>query len=400
MKRSIKSRVIALVTSSVLTVSASAGLLLPAAPAFAQSAHEAAARTLVLDALASSRMPQIYADAQHSLRTVILPAMRDIVSGKIRMPVAQNPLVLGIYGELITFLENVIKASDELDVALAKYREEMTTDLARVLARHLTPEEIEGVRGLLQQPISRKGFEATYTLSRVVTSYTYEEVSANQEFSGWLQDIALQFGEGKIKPDNKTPTPERMAKATAIVNEFMTSARIDEMVTEGIRFGREFVLVVAPEAEKAQIRAQLDTFEQQYTIQKPMMLVVAPAALAAALNDEQIDQLQKHMRGPGIARLFKVLYDFERSVTAFTVADFDTTKSYVEGLQAKGQFKERSPEEKKAFDTDMEELTKKWSEKLMASISPATREALEKSIRNLQALSGKTPELSLPNKPL
>lgn len=366
-------------------------------PASAQAANESAARELVLEAWTTSRAPELYADLRHSIHAVMIPATDDLVTGKVKMPLASNPRFSAIYTEVNALVKNLDKAGDEFDTVSAKYKQEYIDDLSRVIAKHLTAEEIEGARGVLRLSATKKGFDAIYKIYGILTNQTYEDVHANQLLDAFVQELIIRYAATQGKPQAVTqPTPDRIAKATAISNEFMTSAHVDEMITDGIRFAKEVVVAVAPEAERAKLKTQIDTFEQQYAVQKPLFMILIPTGLATYLGEAELDQLQKHMRGPGIAQFYKSLFTAERAVTSFTVADLETAKTHLEGLKARGLFRERTADEKAAIDMDMAALKIKWEPRLADAISPATREAIEKSVKELEKLA-KEPWLSVPS---
>lgn len=387
-----------MITGAALSLAAFSAL--PVSPACAQTAKDAAARALVLEAWTTSRAPELYTQMRHSVRTVMIPASDDLVSGRVKMFMSENPQVVAIHVELNALLKNLDKAGDDIDAVAAKYREELIGDLAGIIAKHMTEEEIEGARGTLRLSATRKGFDAIHAVFGIVTSMSYEEVHANQLFSGFVQQLILKNANRQADAVTQ-PTPERVAKATAITNEFLTSARIDDMVTDGIRFAREVVVTIAPESEKAKLRVQIDTFEQQYNAQRPMLQILLPTGLATVLDESELEQLQTHMRGPGIAKLYKTIFAAERAITSFTVADIEGAKTYVLGLQARGLFRDRTPEQNQAIAADVNALEIKWKPRMNDAIAPATREAIQKSMAFLAAMSKRqAPGLGLSGKQL
>lgn len=391
MTRSIRSHGIAMFTGIALSLAAFA-------PASAAPGTEAAARQLVTEAWTTSRAPELYTDLRRTVHSVMIPASDDLVTGKVVLPMAANPQIKAVLVEVNTLLKNLDKAADEIDAVSGKYRDELIDDLARVIAKHLTAEEIEGAQGALRLPATRKSFDSVYMLYAIVTNMTYDDVHANQLFSAFIQELVIKNAARQGQPDATTPpTPERVSKATAITTEFMTSARIEDMIADGLRFAKEVVVAVAPEAEKAALRTQIDTFEQQYAAQKPMIMILLPTGLATMLDEGDLDRLQGHLRGPGMTKLYKSLFAAERSVTAFTVADIDGAKTYLEGLKARGLFRDRTPEEKAALDADMAALGQKWEPKLNEAVSPATREAIQKSFKEFGVMSKQPAALSVPN---
>jgi hypothetical protein len=376
MLRSIRSRGAKLI-ASIAFVCAVFTVVMPIPSAFAQNAKEATARALILEAWTTSRASDLVADARRYLHSTAAPIMRDYVSGKLKMPLAQEPQFRDIFNEAINFVLILEKASSEFEVVIEKDRDELIDDMARILAKHLSDVEMQAAREILQLSAARKGFDAVYKFYHIAFSFTYDEELANQRFNIWTQELFLQYVRRGWQLDRTPATPERIAKATSIVNELMAALHLDAVIADGLRFAREIVMPLAPsDAERAELRAKLDEFETQYHTWKPVGWVAAYTGLAMALNEEQLTILQAHMRGPGVTKMFRLLHEAEQAFTAFTLADFETAKTFFEAQQAKGVFPDRSAEAKAAINADIKALGDKWGPRLAASISPETRDAL------------------------
>lgn len=376
MKRSIRSRGAYLI-AGIAFVFAAFAVVIPTSSALAQNAKEAAARALILEVWTTSRTSDLVADARRYLHSTAAPIIRDYVSGKLKMPLAQEAEVRDILNEAFNFVLLLEKASSEFEVAVEKDRDELIDDMARILAKHLTDEEMQAAREILQLSAARKGFDAFYKFYHIAFSFTYDEELANQHFNIWTQELFLQYVRRGWQLDRTPATPERIAKATSIVNELMAALHLDAMVADGLRFAREIVMPLAPsDAERAELQAKLNEFEQQYNTWKPAVWVAAYTGLAMALNEEQLTTLQAHMRGPGITKMFKLLFEAEQAFTAFTLADFEAAKTLFEAQRAKGVFADRSAEVKDAINADFKALGDKWGPRFAASISAETRDAL------------------------
>lgn len=394
MKFSIKAFTIALSLSAGVTAAATAGLLLDARPAFAQDGREIAARELIAEVLTASRTPEIYQDVRTTVRTIWLPVMNDTLSGKIPGAMPVDPNMAAMMTKMVAVVSYSSKAADEIDPVLASNREAMIADISALIAKHFTADEIANIRGTLRLSAARKSFDALYTTSRLITGYTYEETRAAQEFSGWTQKLAMEFASGAVQP--QTPTPDRVAKAQAIVAELLRVGHFDEMVADAVRFAREVVLKTLPMDQQEAVRMQIDQLEFQYNLQKQVVVATAPSAIASYLNDENLDKLAAFVRTPAVAKMFSLLFDTEKSLTKYTVQDITSARTYFEDLQKNGKIRERTEEEKKAFEADAGLLSAKWSEKLLNAVSPQTREGLMQAVNELTAVAA----TAVPNKPL
>lgn len=371
MKRTLRNWTIAAATG--------AGLMLAAAgPAVSEGAREATARELILEATTISRAPQMYADIRVLIRDALLPILRDAASGKLKGLPPQSPVTGEAFVKFLAFMENVSRASDELDAALVANREALITDSAQLFAKHSSDAQLSFMRDALKLNATRRYFDALYAISRIYTGYNYDELRSAQEFAMWTQQFVLNFisNPAEMQTPDKAPPPERIAKAKAIVDEFMATARIDDMQADILRFAREVVLKVVPDEYREALRAQIDISEVKVTSQKQMILIIAPIALATVMNEKELEELRVHMRSASMLKFFKIIYDAERAITAFTVEDLQAGRTFIETAAAKGDLKPHTEDEKKAFEAELDALGKKWKEKLENAITPSTRDAL------------------------
>lgn len=357
-------------------------------PALADSAaeREAVARELIAEALPASRMPEIYEELRVSLQKVYMPVLHEVASGKIPSGLPADPKLTQIIGKLVNFMDFVMKASDEVDPFLKSSREEMITDVAQLMAKHMSSEELENVRALLKLKATQKSFDAMYTTSKIMTGYTYEEARDWQVFSGWLNGFIMQMASGQPPVANATPTPAQLQKAQAIVTDLMSISRIDEMVADGVRFAREVVVKSMPSEAQSAVGAQIDQFEFTYNMQKSVVVAAIPTALAQVMKDEDLDKVHAFMKTSGFTKTFTLLQNIEKSLTAFTLDDVSAAKAFFEEMEKKGKMRERTPEEQAAAEADWNALGEKWSGKVMNAVSPVTREGLMKSLVELQGI--------------
>ena len=365
------------------------------------AAKERAARDLIVEALPASRAPEIYEDLRGTVREVYLPVLRDAASGNVPGMPAPDAKMADVMAKLLTFLTYALKASDEADASAKANRDAIIADVAALLARHASAAEINNARELLRMTAARKGFDTVYAASRLATGFTYEETRSMQEFSAWANRLGQGFS-GATPPGNGgVPSAEKIAKAQAIVNDLLRISRIDDMVADTIRFLREVPLKVAPvtEEERAEYSAQLDQYEFMYTMQKGVLIAAAPAVLAAVLNEEQLAKLHDFVRSPACAKMFLLFYDVVRAAATFTAPDIQAVQDFAAKANANGELTPRGPEEEALAEAEWEALRKKWSDRLMESVSPETREGLERSMKDLQSLD--VPAVpGMPEKPL
>ncbi len=341
--------------------------------------RERAARDLIVEALPASRAPEIYGDLRRTLRDVYLPVMRDMVDGKV--PGAEaDPLTADTMRKLVAFLTYALRASDDMDGTLNASRDAMISDAALTLAKHSSQDEINATRELLRMPAARKGGDTIYAVSRLLTGFTYEETRSSYEFSDWAQELATNIVAGKVKPDNSLPSPEKVAKAQAVVADLVRISRIDDMAADIFRFLRGVVLVAAPptDEERTKFRAQLDQYEYNYNMQKAVLLAMAPSMLASSLSDKDLDKLHDYVRSPAVAKTFVLFQDVVRAGTSFTAEDVQSLVSFAQEQEKKRTMQPRSPEEQAAISAEWNVLADKWSATLTAGVSPEAREGLTK----------------------
>jgi hypothetical protein len=345
-----------------------------------------AARAFIEDALNASHAAEIFADLRRTLREVYIPAFRDVVQGAVPGVPAPDARTAATMAKLLTLLNYMGNAGDELDAALSENREAMISDVAAEIARTAKPAEIQGIRDLLNLAAVRKSLDAFYALTRLITGFTYQDGRTFSEFSAWAsrQNWDFQHALPSAPTTGPVPSQGKIAKAQALVAELMSVSHVDEIVTDVKRFFREVYLETAPMSDEArtQLRSQADQFEFLYNIQKSVVLAAAPSFVAAALDDEQLATIQGFVRSPAFAKAFNLLRDAVHSGTAFTKEDVLEAKRTFEAIERSAKARDGDAEGKAKAAWDA--LIEKWAGIIGNRISPETRSGLQRSFEDIK----------------
>ena len=201
---------------------------------------------------------------------------------------APDPKSAAAAAKLLTFMDYARKAGDELDVALAENREAMISDLAGQMAKSAKAADIDGVRATLKLPAVTKGLDALYAVTRLLTGFSYEDSRTFSAFSAWASrqdlDLPKSFpGDAQAAKREAVPSKQKIAKAQALVNDFLSISHLDEMVEDLHRFVRDVYAETAPipEEDRQALREQADQFEFLYNMQKAVVMAAAPSVVAA-----------------------------------------------------------------------------------------------------------------------
>jgi hypothetical protein len=347
-----------------------------------------AARGLIDDTLKASHAAEIFADLRRTLREVYIPAFRDVVQGGMPGVPAPDARTAAKMAKLLTFLEYVRKAGDELDAALSENREAMISDAASEIARTAKVLEIKDVRNVLNLPAVRKGLDAFYAMSKLITGFSYQDSRTFTEFTAWAsrQNLDLQLALPGVPANGAIPTPQKMAKAQALVNDLMSVSHLDEIVADAKRFVRDVYVETAPmsKEEREELRAQADQFEFMYNMQKSIVLAAAPSVVAAALSDEQLSVMHGFVRSPAFAKAFDLLREAVRTGTAFTKDEILEAQKAFETLERNAKTAEHDGAAQAKAKADWDALFEKWAGIIGKRISPETRSGLEQSIADLR----------------
>ncbi len=385
--------------AACLVLGLAIGALLPAAFArydgaaaqqeTADKAHGLA--DLISHALEPSRLPEIYTDFRRSVRDVYLPALRDTlqkgVPGKPPLDEEQKK-ALGAFADLLNYS---LRASDELEPFLQQNRDAIISDIATLEAKYLSLPEIKALRELLDMPAMRKIFNAIYAASRLFTGYTYEDMRSYYAQSAWLSDLKSSLtGNPLVEPNAPPPSPEKIAKAGAIINDFLRVSRLDEMVHDVIRFARDVQLDGSQkpdgEGKDAQAQNQVEWLEFFYNLQKTFVLTAGPSTLAAMFSDEQLDQLHLLVLSPVMTKSFGLLQETVRAATSLTRQDIQSLQTFAENAEKNGLFGTRTEEEQEQLKLETQALAQIWRDRAWNYLKPETREGLSRAIKEIQKL--------------
>jgi hypothetical protein len=339
---------------------------------------------LLNEALLASRTAEIYADIRHVVRELYLPYFKELSRND---RASADPEFAARIAVIIPVLDYGLKAADELDPVLEANRGAMLGDVASLLAKYMTREEIRLAGEMLSTPAARKGFNVLYAVSRLITGYNREDMRASNELTEWMRGLNFDlknnpFADSEAPP----PPPERVAKAEAVVADFMRVSRLDDMVADIIRFTNDVLLQVETldEDEREQIRVGVQRLEFFYNLGKSMSVAAAPVALASVLDDEQLAQFHLMVSSPLTANSFGLVYDIVRQATSFTRSDISQFRQLA--AEAEASKSSMDPEARRLMEADWDALHEKWHDRLWASLSPETRTGLERSIDDFDAL--------------
>lgn len=357
-------------------------------------------------ALAPSRIPEIYADLRRAVREAYLPAMRDMLSGAAPGGHELDAGEREEFEKTAALLDYALKASDELEPFLDENREAIIADIATLHAKYLRDAEIEALGELAAMPAMRKIFNTGYTASRLVTGYSYEDMRGYYLEAAWLSGLKKRFEESPgLAPDAPPPSPERIAKANAIIADFIRISRFDEMVAELIRFGRETAAEAGtgagngPDGREESAQGQLEWLEFFYNLQKSFLISTGPPMLAAVLDDRQLARLHLLVLSPAIGKTFAMLYETVRAATSLTGEDVRALQAFSERAERDGLFQKRSPGQEELLQLETEALAEIWWERARQRLTEETRQGLDKAIAEFERMESfralRTPESDL-----
>lgn len=381
----------------VVVLPVTLGVLMPLSPigegAYAQTddtrEKERQLRAVITEALPASRLPEIYADIRRVMRDAYLPSMRDAAKGGLPGTPEYDAEMLQNIEKIVSILQYMLRAGDEAEPFISQHRDEMIADFARVQAKYLSLPDVQALRELLNLPATRKVFNAVYAFSRLFTDYDYAELRNYYQMTAWLRELNISGDNNPFtKPDARPPSPELVSKAQGVINDFLRVSRMDEMVEKVTRFMKELQQSdVIPQAQREEVKAAQEKFEFFYNLQKSMVMAVGPSALAAVMNKEQLEKLHLLVLAPVTAKSFRRMDEFVREATSFSKDDIASVQKFSNDVKQKGLLKERSAEEKARIEAETKALAEGWRERIMGSLTPETRQGLERSIQSLQEFS-------------
>jgi hypothetical protein len=347
------------------------------------------AQSLIEEALQAAHAAEIYADLRRTLREVYIPVMRELVQGDYPGVPAPDAKTAAAMAKVLTLMDYVRKAGDELDSALSENRDAIISDVAEQVAKTAEVPEIKDVRDVLQLPAVRKTLDAFYAMTKLMTGFSYEDSRSFSEFSAWVNGLNFDFSQGVPGTTGHPPvepSKRKLARAQAFMEDLIRVSHLDEMVADVKRFVRDVYAETAPMSgeERQELLDQIDQFDFTYNMQKAMAIAVAPTVVAAALTDEQLATLHGFVRSPAFVRAFDLCRNLVKAGTAFTKEDILGAQKSFEELDRKSKIRERSSDEQDKSKAEWTALARKWTEILKNRISPETRSGLEKALDDLQ----------------
>ena len=346
-----------------------------------------AAQNLIEEALGLSHAAEIFDDLRRTLRDVYIPVMRGLVQGDYPGAPEADVASASALAKMLTFMDYLRKAGDELDVALSEYRGAMLSDFSEQMAKAANASEIADARRLFDLPATRKTLDASYAMSKLVTGFSYEDSRTFSEFSTWAKSLNLDIAQ--VMPGNQdrtkpVPSGRKVLKAQAFMNDLMRISHLDEMVADAECFARDVYAETIPASpeEREKLRHDIEQYEFMYNLQKAVVIGVAPSVVAASLTDEQLETLTGYLHSPAFAKAFDLFRDAVKSATAYTKEDILEAQKSIKDLDEKSKL--RNPEEREKAKAEWSALIDKWTDKLKEKISPETRRGLEQSVDELQ----------------
>jgi len=345
------------------------------------------AQNLIEEALSLSHVSEIFDSLRRTLSDVYIPVLRGLVQGDYPGAPEADVATASALAKMLTFMDYLRKAGDELDVALSDSRNAMISDFAAQLAKAANASELADARRIFDLPATRKTLDAAYAMSKLVTGFSYEDSRTFSEFSAWARSLSLDISQ--VVPGNQdrtkpAPSGRKVLKAQAFMNDLMRISHLDEMVADAEGFARDVYAETVPASpeEREKLRRDIDQYEFMYNMQKAVAIGIAPSVVAASLTDEQLETLTRYLHSPAFGKAFDLLRDAVKSATAYTKEDILDAQKAIKHLDEKSKL--RSPEEREKAKAEWSALIDKWTETLRDRISPETRRGLEQSLDDLQ----------------
>jgi len=346
------------------------------------------AQSLIEEGLRLSHAAEIFDDLRRTLRDVYIPVMRGLVQGDYPGLPEADAADASALAKMLTLMDYVRKAGDELDVALSEYRGAMLSDFSEQMAKAANASEIADARRLFDLPATRKTLDASYAISKLLTGFSYEDSRTFSEFSAWARTLNLDISQVMPGSNNNgskpVPSGRKVLKAQAAVNDLIRISHLDEMVADAECFARDVYAETIPASpeEREKLRSDIGQYQFMYNIQKAVVIGIAPSVVAASLTDEQLETLTGYVHSPAFVKAFDLLRDAVKSATAYTKEDILEAQKAFKDLDEKSKL--RSPEEREKAKAEWSALIDRWTEKLKEKISPETRQGLEQSLDDLQ----------------
>ncbi len=344
------------------------------------------AQSLIEEALRLSHASEIFDELRRTLREVYIPVMRGLLQGDYPGAPEAEAVTASAMAKILTFMDYLRKAGDELDTALSENRNAMISDFAEQTAKAVNSSQLSDVRRIFDLPAMRKTLDAFYAASKLLTGFSYEDSRTFSEFSAWARTLDLDIS--RVLPGNgnngsaPVPSGRKVQKAQAAVNDLVRISHLDEIAADAECFARDVYAETIPATpeEREKLRRDIGQYQFMYNIQKAVVVGIAPSVVAASLSDEQLDTLTGYLHSPAFAKAFDLLRDAVKSATAYTKEDILEAQKAFKDLEEKSRL--RSPEEREKAKAEWSALIDKWTEKLRERLSPETRQGLDQSLEH------------------
>lgn len=343
---------------------------------------------LIARTLAASRVPEVFADLRNGVEQLYLPVLREMLGDPARADL--EPETAERLTVLVPLLDYGLRALRELDPNTAAYRDAFLGDIVNLFAEHISDQEIRSASELLGTAAMRKGFNAFYAFSRLLTGYDQDDIRSSMKLSAWMKGLKLKLeGSPHLAPDAAPPPREKVLKAEAIVADFVRVSQVEGMIADILAFMRNVVLNVQSldMDQKTAVRGAVEKFEFFYGLGMSTATAMVPSGLAIALSDEQLEQFGTMVNSAVMAKSFNLLRSFVGEATSFTVQDLTELQRSFEEVEAARADHPHSAEGMARLKAGWEALIASWRERLLYSLTPDTRQGLEKAFAEFRALA-------------
>ena len=353
----------------------------------ADPAGKAIAQNLIEQGLKLSHAAEIFDALRRTLSDVYIPVLRGLLQGDYPGVIEPEAATASAMAKLLTFLDYVRKAGDELDAALSANRSAMISDLASQMAKDADASELGDARHIFDLPATRKTLDAVSAASKLVTGFSYDDSRTFSAFAAWARNLNLDIS--RVMPGNQdrtrpVPSGTKILKAQAFMNDFMRMSHLEEVATNVETFARDVYAETVPASpgEREKLRRDIDQYQFMYNLQKGVVIGIAPSVIAASLNDEELETLTGYLHSAAFGKAFDIFRDAVKSATAYTKDDVLEAQKALKDLDDKSKLK--SPEEREKAKAAWTALIDKWTDTLKARMSPETLHGLEQSLDDLQ----------------
>ena len=353
----------------------------------ADPAAKAIAQNLIEESLRLSHAAEIFDAFRRTIREVFIPMIRGLVQGDYPGAIEPDTATASALAKVLTFLDYVRKAGDELDATLSANRSALISDLASQMAKDADASALGDARRVFDLPATHKTMDAVYAASKLITGFSYDDSRIFSEFAVWARNLNLDLS--RIMPGNQdgtapVPSGTKIRKAQAFVNDFMRMSHLEEVATDVETFARDVYAETVPASpgERDNLRRGIDQYQFMYNLQKAVVIGIAPSVIAASLSDEQLETLTGYLHSPAFGKAFDLFRNAVKSTTAYTKDDVLEAQKALKDLDEKSKLK--TPGEREKAKAAWTALINQWTDTLKNRMSPETLKGLEQSLDDLQ----------------